>query len=288
MSRIPLHPVGCLCVLTLSLCLTTTTAATANECAILATEAGNDLADDDPTRYEHLKLACDNQRPKPSIAPRAKPSAPVARMQGKPSSRACRSGATPLDTPPASPGLDPFQIDYYSKLYTYKAPDCQRGVPPVKVGKIGIEVGLYYLEDWLKKLREARDGLLELCVGSHGDKQVVEYRGNRVAASPDWLRACNQRASLLASGEPQALVEALRKWNVIAGSNYVRPRAQDVVDAWTRKKSTFVHFGGTTCDDASHDIMIRAPLGQVTHKAVYERNKDRCGPEWGALFDSRK
>jgi len=194
------------------------------------------------------------------------------------------SAAFAQDAPFVPPVLDPFQIGYYGKLYAYKAPNGEPHVPPVKVGGLNVDVGLRYLEDRLNDLRRARDGLRDMCLGFHGDKQVVGYRGRRVAASPEWLRACDRRAALLASGVP-ALDEALKKWNVIAGTNYVQPRALDDVAAWTRKKVEFVHFGGTACDDASHDIMIRAPLGQVNPTAIYERNKGSCSPEWSALFE---
>ena len=87
-SRTHLRPISCLCVLALSLWASMATAVTANECAILATEAGSDLAVDDPPRYEYLTQVCRNQRRAPSIAPRATPSTPVTQKQGKASPKA--------------------------------------------------------------------------------------------------------------------------------------------------------------------------------------------------------
>lgn len=183
------------------------------------------------------------------------------------------------------PKDDPFQLDFYSKLYDYKAPDGRRGVPSVKLGAKGIEVGLWYLEERLRDLREARDGFLDMCISSHAERQVVTYKGRRVLGSPDWLRSCNRRADILIKGV-QGLSEAFRQWNPIAGSSYVHPRLdQRDLDAWTRMKSSFLHFDGGPCDAASHDIAVRVQLGQVSHEQAYERHKTLCGPEWAKLFE---
>jgi hypothetical protein len=88
MSLILLRPIGCLCVLTLLPWLSMAAAATTSECAILATGAASDLAIDDPKRFEYLTQSCGNERPAPSIAPRATPSAQVVQKQGKPTQKA--------------------------------------------------------------------------------------------------------------------------------------------------------------------------------------------------------
>ncbi|MFY9476180.1 MAG: hypothetical protein WAQ08_00670 [Aquabacterium sp.] len=73
--------------LTLLTCMCIASAATNNECAILATQAGGDLAVDDPARYEQLTQACGQWRPAAPKAPRTAPVAPVAHQPGKPAQK---------------------------------------------------------------------------------------------------------------------------------------------------------------------------------------------------------
>lgn len=186
---------------------------------------------------------------------------------------------------PLLPKDDPFQFDFYGKLQSFKTPDGRQGVPPVKIGHLGIEVGLGYLDERLRELRKARDDLLDMCLGPHADKQVIDYRGHKVIGNPQWLRDCIRRASFLTTGVG-GLDEALRKWNAMAGTNYVQPRmpAADL-QAWAQKEASFLNFNGSACDDATHDIVVRVPLGQADHAQVYARNKLVCGAQWAELFE---
>lgn len=180
---------------------------------------------------------------------------------------------------------DPFEVAHYGKLYTHRSANGERGVPPVKVGNAGAEAGLSSFEDWLQQMREARDGLRDTCLGPFGDKMIRSHKGRMVLVSPDWLNKCNRHAALLTMGH-QGLDEALKKWNAIASTSYKPLRGPKAdLDAWAKKKSGFLNFDGTACDVAMHDILIRAPLGQVSHKQVYAERKGRCGPEWDKLFE---
>lgn len=73
-------------LLSLLSCLAVAPATAVNDCAILATGAANDLAIDDPERFEYLTRACGNGPSLPpgpaESTPRAAPPTPVVQDQG--------------------------------------------------------------------------------------------------------------------------------------------------------------------------------------------------------------
>lgn len=190
----------------------------------------------------------------------------------------------------AAAAPDPFSREFYSK-YPAASEIIKRepgkGEPPTRAE-------LANLDEFLDRMKGARDRLQNQCIGSQSSRMVRKFKGQTILVMPDLFAKCEDDANMLTLGGNRSdlvsIPALMGHWNSYWNAQYSPPKGDPAdLKAWRDKARSLTRFDDQPWCNGMAGMLIDTLEGRSSTKKpreIFDEYSPTCGSAWKKMFES--